>query len=70
MNSYSATYKNLYHNCMISTSHVRQYYYLIASLVENLHMLSLILDGKFFGALIVFCSKYSTLHLFMVGALV
>lgn len=59
MNSYSDADKSLGHNCMISTSHVGQYYYLITSLVENLHVLCLISEGKFLGALIVFCSIYS-----------
>lgn len=52
-------WQNLGHNCMISTSHVGQYYYLITSLVEHLHVLCLISDSEFLGALIVFCSKYS-----------
>lgn len=45
--------------CMISTSHVSQYYYLITSLLENLHVLCLISGSQFLGALIVFCSIYS-----------
>lgn len=44
---------------MISTSHVGQYYYLITSLVENLHVLCLVSDSKFLGALTVFCSIYN-----------
>lgn len=56
MNSYSDADKNLGRNCMIRASHVGQYYYLITSLVENFHVLCLISDSKFLGALIVFCS--------------
>lgn len=73
MNSYSNADKNLGHNCIISTSHVGQYYYLITSLVENLHVLCLISDSKFLGVLIVFCSVYSypaNEVLFVSGALV
>lgn len=59
MNSYRNADKNLGHNCMISTSHVGQYYYLITLLVENLHVLCFISNSKLLGGLIVFCSIYN-----------